>query len=162
MRYKFIIFPAVAALVIAAYAFSGRTADLAPDYVYDGEPEIVAATFYAAWCSPCRILEPRLSDVAPSFADKPVKFVKLDFTFGQRADVKALAGREGLAEAYRRFAGATGFTLLIDRETGETIDMLTIDHSPRAMRAAIAQAIAVASRPDAGSDADPDGDASGA
>lgn len=148
MKLKSIIFPAVVAIVIGFYAFSGRSADIEPDYVYEGEPEIVAATFYATWCSPCRVLEPKLSDVIPEFADKPVKFVKLDFTFGKRDEVEALAAREGLDDVYRQFGGASGFTLLVDQETGEVIDMLTMDHSSRAMRAAIAQAIAVASRPD--------------
>ena len=147
MQLKTIIFPAIVVVMVGVYAFSGRSADLDPDYVYEGEPEVVAATFYATWCSPCRILEPRLSDVIPEFAERPVKFVKLDFTFGKRAEVEALAGREGLADAYRQFGGASGFTLLVDRETGEIIDMLTMDHSSRAMRAAIAQALAVASRP---------------
>ena len=146
MRLKHAIFPVIAALMIGAYALTGRSADLEPDYVYDGPPEIVAATFYATWCSPCRVMEPRLAEVAPSFADKPVKFVKLDFTFGERKELEDLAGREGLAGPYRQFAGATGFTLLVDRETGEIIDMLTMDHSARAMRAAIAQSIAIASR----------------
>lgn len=148
MKLKNIIFPAVVLVVVGFFAFSGRSADIEPDYVHVGEPEVVAATFYATWCSPCRILEPRLSDVIPSFADKPVKFVKLDFTFGKRDEVEALAEREGLADVYRQFGGASGFTLLVDPETGEVIDMLTMDHSSRAMRAAIAQAIAVASRPD--------------
>lgn len=157
MRLKSFIFPAIVLVVLGVYAFSGRTADLEPDYVYQGEPEVVAATFYATWCSPCRVLEPRLSDVIPEFADKPVKFVKLDFTFGKRDEVEALAKGEGLADVYRKFGGASGFTLLVDRETGEVIDMLTMDHSSRAMRAAIAQAVAVASRP-----AEADSDASGA
>ena len=157
MRLKSFIFPAIVLVVLGVYAFSGRTADLEPDYVYEGEPEVVAATFYATWYSPCRVLEPRLSDVIPEFADKPVKFVKLDFTFGKRDEVEALATGEGLADVYRKFGGASGFTLLVDRETGEVIDMLTMDHSSRAMRAAIAQAVAVASRP-----VEADSDASGA
>lgn len=149
MKLKNIIFPAVVIVVVGFFAFSGRSADIEADYVYEGQPEVVAATFYATWCSPCRILEPKLSDVIPDFADKPVKFVKLDFTFGKRDEVEELAAREGLADVYRQFGGASGFTLLVDPETGEVIDMLTMDHSSRAMRAAIAQAIAVASRPDA-------------
>ena len=157
MRLKNIVFPAIVLVVVGVYAFSGRSADLEPDYTHAGAPEVVAATFYATWCSPCRILEPRLSDVIPSFADKPVKFVKLDFTFGKRAEIEAFAQDEGLADVYRQFGGASGFTLLVDRETGEVIDMLTMDHSSRAMRAAIAQAIAVASRP-----SEPEAGASGA
>ena len=143
------MFPAVVILCVATVALSGRTHDVAPEYLRAEEPEIVAATFSAAWCAPCRILEPRLAGVIPRFADDPVKFVKLDFTRGPHEEVEALARREGLSDVYRRFGGASGFTLLVDRETGEVIDMLTIDHSDRAMRAAIAQAIAAAKQPGA-------------
>ena len=143
------MFPAVAILCVAAVAMSGRTHDVAPEYLRAEEPKVVAATFSAAWCAPCRILEPRLAGVIPKFADAPVKFVKLDFTRGPHEETADLARREGLSDVYRRFGGASGFTLLVDRETGEVIDMLTVDHSGRAMRAAIAQAIAVAEQPGA-------------
>ncbi len=145
-RLKDLIFPVVLVVGVAAFALSGRNSATGADYQYAGEPEIVAATFSSAWCSSCKILEPRLSDIIPDFVDQPVKFVKLDFTFGQRADIQEQAEAEGLGEIYPRFKGATGFTLLIDHETGEILDSLTINHSKKAMRAAIAQAVAVASR----------------
>ena len=56
------------------------------------------------------------------------------------------ARAEGLADIYPRFKGATGFTLLVDRDTGEIIDSLTVDYDKSAMRAAIAQALAIAAR----------------
>lgn len=129
---------------VALFAAWGRTGATDAQYTYAGEPEIIAATFSSAWCSSCKILEPRLEGVVPDFADQPVKFVKLDFTFGERGDVADLAAREGLAEIYPRFKGATGFTLLVDAQTGEIVDSLTINHSREAMRAAIAQALAKA------------------
>ena len=141
-RLKNYIFPAILVLGVAVVAFSGRSAET--------DPEVIAATFSAAWCSTCKILEPRLAGVIPRFADQPVKFIKLDFTLGERPEVEALAAREGLSDIYPRFKGASGFTLLVDRDTGEIIDMLTINHNDRAMRAAIAQAIAVAAQSDGG------------
>lgn len=147
-RVKDFIFPAIVIVGVAAFALLGRAPATGADYVYDGEPELIAATFSSAWCSSCKILEPRLAEIIPEFSSKPVKFVKLDFTFGQRADVQEQAEREGLGDIYPRFKGATGFTLLVDRETGEIIDNLTINHTKPAMRAAIAQAVAVASADD--------------
>ena len=141
------LFPAIVIAGIGLFALSGRTDATGADYVYDGEPEIIAATFSSAWCSSCKILKPRLADVIPDFADDPVKFVEFDFTFGQRAEIRAQAKEEGLAEIYPRFKGATGFTLLVDADSGEIIDMLTIKHSKKAMRAMIAQAVATAERP---------------
>ncbi len=75
-----------------------------------------------------------------------MKFVSLDFTFGQRDDIQAQAEAEGLAELYPRFKGATGFTLLVDADTGEILDSLTVNHSTQAMRAAIAQSLALAAQ----------------
>ena len=139
------IFPIVLIGGIAVFVFSGRNSATGAEYTFEGKPEIVAATFSSAWCSSCKILEPRLAGVIPDFSDKPVKFVKLDFTLGQRKEIEEKAAAEGLSDIYPRFKGATGFTLLVDTDTGEIIDMLTINHTDRAMRAAIAQSIAVAS-----------------
>jgi thiol-disulfide isomerase/thioredoxin len=143
-RVKTFLFPAIVVIGVAIFALTGRTTATGADYALDGEPELVAVTFASAWCSSCKILQPRLAEVIPGFADKPVKFVELDFTFGQRGAVEEKARAEGLAEIYPRFKGATGFTLLVDRDTGEIIDSLTMNHSKSAMRAALAQALAVA------------------
>ena len=147
---KKFIFPAILAMGLTVFALSGRTSATGADYALDREPEVVAVTFSSAWCSSCKILEPRLAAVIPGFAGKPVKFVELDFTFGQRAEIEEQARAEGLSGIYPRFKGATGFTLLVDKDTGEIIDTLTIDHSKAAMRAALAQALAIAERTDAG------------
>jgi hypothetical protein len=42
---------------------------------------------------------------------------------------------------YERFSKATGYTLLIDAESGDIVDMLTISHSVGAMREAIETAL---------------------
>ena len=144
IEFKKFLFPAIVVLGVGAFAASGGTAATEADYTLGREPELVAVTFASAWCGPCKILQPRLSDVIPGFADKPVKFVDLDFTFGETEGLADKAAAEGLADVYPRFKGATGYTLLVDRDTGEVIDSLTVDHSKPAMRAAIARALAVA------------------
>jgi len=145
-RLKKYMFPIVLVGGIAIFAFTGRNSATGAEYTFEGEPEIVAATFSSAWCSSCKILKPRLADVIPEFSDKPIKFVEFDFTLGQRGEIADQAEAEGLSDIYPRFKGATGFTLLVDTDTGEIVDMLTISHTERAMRAAIAQSIAVASQ----------------
>lgn len=141
-------------LIIAAFGFAAVVAigsralsnpSVEADYVADRPPELVAATFSSEWCASCKVIAPRLAAVAPDFAEKPVRFAELDFTFGRRGDLEQKAAALGLGELYPRFKGATGFTLLVDAETGEIIDTLTINHSEKAMRAAIAQALAIAS-----------------
>ncbi|MEL7491617.1 MAG: thioredoxin domain-containing protein [Pseudomonadota bacterium] len=127
-------------LAIGRGAFNSASAQEA----YAGEPEILAATFASAWCSSCKILEPRLAKVMPAFRDQPVKFIDLDFTFGKTKAHQELAAENGFEDAYERFKSGTGYTLLIDAQTGDVIDVITMNHSAQAMRAAIAQAIAVA------------------
>jgi len=145
-RLKKHIFTIVLIGGIAIFAFTGRNSASGAEYTFEGEPEIIAATFSSAWCTSCKILKPRLAKVIPDFADKPVKFVEFDFTLGQRDEIESQAKAEGLADIYPRFKGATGFTLLIDNDTGEIVDMLTISHSSAAMRAAIAQSVSLAMR----------------
>lgn len=145
-RIKAFLFPAIIVAGVVLIAFARGAAAVDAEYRYPGAPEVTAVTFSSAWCSSCKILVPRLARVIPEFADRPVKFVELDFTFGERREIHDQAEAEGLGDVYSRFKGATGFTLLVDRETGDIIDSLTIKHSRQAMRAAIAQAIAIAER----------------
>lgn len=129
----------------AAFFLAGR-APLTSAAPFEGEPEIIAATFSSAWCSSCKIIKPRLAKAIPEFAGKPVKFVEYDFTFGEQEKARAAALDDGLGPVFDDYAKGTGFTLLYDPETNEIVDMLTVNHSAKAMRAAIARALAVASR----------------
>ena len=140
------IFYAILGAGALAFFFTARAPATNADAAYDGEPELVAATFASAWCSACKVLKPRVVAVMDDFAASPVSFIELDFTFGERDDIRERAVQAGFAAVYDRFKGATGFTLLIDAETGEVIDTLTMNHSRDAMRQAIAGALAEAGR----------------
>jgi len=144
-RIKNFIFPAIILAGLGVFFVTGRMTVVASPY--EGRPEVVAATFTSAWCSSCKVLEPKLAAIIPEFAGSPVKFIEFDFTLGSNAEHKAIAAENGLTDVYPRFEGATGYTLLIDRDTGEIIDMLTMSFSKKAMRAAIAQSIAQAVQP---------------
>lgn len=111
---------------------------------FEGEPQLIAATFSSEWCASCRVLKPKLAEALPEFSGRPVRFVEYDFTFGARDDMRAEAEADGLGEIYERFQGATGFTVLVDAGTGEIIDTLTMNHSAKAMAAAIEDALAIA------------------
>lgn len=140
------LFTAIVLVGVVVFFLTGRAPASNANAVFDGEPEVIAATFASAWCSSCKILKPRLTQVIPDFSSTPVSFVEFDFTFGQRAEIADLAAKNGVTELYEEYKGRTGFTLLIDSDTGAVIDMLTMNHSEKAMRAAIAQAVAIASR----------------
>ncbi len=144
-RVFFGVLAAGAALAAASNQMRGST----PAAPFEGEPEIVAATFSSAWCAACRILEPKLARVIPQFADAPVKFVDYDFTFGQRDDIRQAAEADGLAALYDKYEGATGFTALFDPETGAVLAFLTSGLTEKALAAEITEALAIASAPDA-------------
>jgi thiol-disulfide isomerase/thioredoxin len=133
------------AAAAGAFFMFARTPATNVETAYDGEPELIAATFASAWCSACKILKPRLARAIKDFDGKPVKFVEYDFTFGKREEAREAASKDGVLNLYDRLAGATGFTVLVDAETGEVIDTLTMNHSRKAMGESIERALVIAS-----------------
>lgn len=114
------------------------------EYVYDGKAEVYAVTFSSAWCSTCKILEPKLAEVAPKFANQPVKFVKLDFSLGQGSNLAKIAEDHNFAPVYEKYKGSTGHTLLLDSDTGEILDQLTVRLSADDMNKALKSALKLA------------------
>lgn len=110
-----------------------------------GAPQLIAATFRSAWCSSCKILEPNLAKAMPAFADKAVEFVEFDFTFGENEKLAALAAAHDLTRLYEANKGATGFTVLVDADTGAIVDTLTMNFTAKDIEGAISRALAVAS-----------------
>ena len=149
---KPIIFVAIALSSVVAFSVVSRAPAIDADYTLEQKPEIIAATFSSALCSACKVLEPKLAEIMPSFSDRPVRFLKLNFSFGQSDQPAAMARAYSFEDAYDRFHGATGFTLLIDADTGDVINVLTMNHSKKLMKLMIAQSIAIAERDDVESD----------
>lgn len=135
---------ALAVLASSAFFASARSHVRHVGEPYAGRPEVVAASFVSAWCPACKVMTPKLAHVLPEFRDQPIKFTELDFSLGQSPKLAAKAAADGYSVVYARFAGATGFTLLIDRDTGEVLDRLTMDDSEDVMRTRIKLALAKA------------------
>lgn len=106
-------------------------------------PRLVAAMFRSSWCGACRILEPRVDDVRPDYADAPVDFIRFDFTLGQRERVRELAVEADITELYDRLVGRTGFLVLMDRETGTVFEIVTTNYDREHIREAIDRWLAV-------------------
>ena len=132
----------------AAAALFLRTPATNAEAAFSGKPEVVAATFASAWCSSCKVLKPKLAKVILGFKNEPVAFVEFDFTFGANDDIRAEAEEYGIETLYDEHKGATGFTVIVDYDTGEVLDTLTMNFSEDAMKSAIARAIAIASSTD--------------
>lgn len=141
-----IIAAALVAAFAAAVAVKGRAPDVAQKA--NGAPELIAASFTSAWCSACRILEPRLAAAMPAFEGRAVEFVEFDFTFGETAALEELASAHNLQRLYEANKGATGFTVLVNVRTGEIVDTLTMNFSRADIERALARALAIASHTD--------------
>jgi len=148
MNPRRIVTAAFVALFAGAFFFFARSPATNAEAAYHGKPEVVAATFASAWCSSCKILKPKLAKVIPGFKDQPVTFIEFDFTFGPNDNIRAEAEDFGIEDLYDRNEGATGFTVLVDYDTGKILDTLTINFSVDAMRSAISRAVAIASHTD--------------
>jgi thiol-disulfide isomerase/thioredoxin len=135
----------VAALAVAA-AVKGPTPTVAQKA--EVAPRVVAASFTSAWCSSCRILEPRLAEAMPAFKNAAIEFVEFDFTFGETAELAARADAHGLTRLYEANKGATGFTVLVDARSGEIIDTLTMNFTVADIKGALKRSLAIATHTD--------------
>jgi len=143
-----LVFAVVAGLAVwQGFARVGARAQMQETVgVQSKDAELVAVTFASAWCGPCKILQPRLTAVRSEFTREPVRFLTLDYTLGEQDSFEVTAEAEGFGEAYKRFTGATGFTVLIDRQTGDVLDVLTADYSKTAMKQALRRALALSTQ----------------
>jgi len=144
---------AIAALVFAgafalAIAVKGPTPTVAQ--AAKSAPDLIAASFTSAWCSACRILEPRLARAMPAFADRAVEFVEFDFTFGETEALADLAAAHNLTRLYEANKGATGFTVLVNARSGAIVDTLTMNFTAADIERAIDRALKNATHTDDG------------
>lgn len=106
-----------------------------------GEAALVAATFASAFCGSCAILKPKLARIIPDYADARIDFVEFDFTTGASDALRDKAAAHGVLSVYDASKGATGFTMLVDRASGEALGMLTASLPDEQMRAEIDAAL---------------------
>jgi len=111
--------------------------------IIEEDPRLVAAMFRSSWCSACRIIEPRIDDVKEDYENRAVEFIRFDFTMGQRASLREKAEEEGIIDLYDRMVGRTGFMVLMDRETGTVIEIITMAYDRDRIRDALDRALAV-------------------
>ena len=111
-----------------------------------GEPRLVAAMFRSSWCSACRILEPRVDDVRAEFDGADIDWVRFNFTWGERDALRGLAVEEGIEPLYDQLAGRTGFLVLMDRETGQVFEIVTMDYGRDQIREALDRWLVVTER----------------
>lgn len=91
---------------------------------------LYAVAFHADWCGNCKELGPKVKE-ARSIGDldnKNVLFIKLNLTDKTTShQAGLLAATLGIGEFYKSNNGKTGFILLINSSTGETVGKITKD-----------------------------------
>jgi thiol-disulfide isomerase/thioredoxin len=137
MRTALIILALAAAFLAPNFLRSDWAAEAETAQAEQERPRLVAAMFRSSWCGACRILEPRIDDVRPDYADAGVEFVRFDFTLGQRQSVRDLAVEAGITELYDELVGRTGFMVLMDRDSGTVFEIVTTNYDREHIREAL-------------------------
>jgi len=89
------------------------------------ETKLLALTFHADYCSACKKLKPEVMALQPKLEGKSVEWVKFDFTTeATKTASKVRAAELGVADIYNKNQ-ATGFVILVDAESKETVAKLT-------------------------------------
>lgn len=152
MRKSSYVVTALVALLVVAFVvhgfwnrgdygiLPGKARD-APAAFTDGRPNLVAVTFYSAWCSACALLEPRLRALTPEFEGRAVEFAKFDFSLGQPESLAEKARVLGIESVYAANKGATGFMALVDRRTQHVLATITFTRSDEDIRETLEAAI---------------------
>lgn len=114
-----------------------------PDAPPSDDPDVYAVVFHADWCGLCRVLDPKVREVWPSFADAPLQMVTLDFTDQTTTKAAAaLAAEHGLEDIYAAEAGRTGFIVLVDAASGEEVGRIGARDSVAQIRSKLRTALA--------------------
>jgi len=129
---------AVAVLALAIWPMASR-GSAEPN----ADRTVVAAFFSSNFCTACRILDPRVSDVLPEYADTSLQFVKLDQTLSmvRSGALREQAAAHGISDVYAQLKGRTGFVALIDPRDQQVIEIVTIRYDRDHIREAFDRAL---------------------
>lgn len=108
------------------------------------ERPIVVAMFYSGFCGACQVLDPKIDAVKSEYADRPVTFITFDKTFsmlGGRDQRAQLAADHGMTALWDANKGRQGFALVVDPNTGQALDMLTMRNTKADIRASLDRAL---------------------
>ena len=89
------------------------------------ETKLYAVKFHADYCGHCKKLTPSLETLNTKLEGEGVEFVKFDLTSdASKAESKKMAEKLGLEDIYNSNKG-TGYVLLVQADSKETVGKLT-------------------------------------
>ena len=92
------------------------------------KPAIYGVLFYADWCGSCKTLDPKITQAREEakLDTQEILFVTLDLTDDiTKHQAAFMAVTLGITDVYHANAGKTGFMLLLDADSGQTLAQLT-------------------------------------
>ncbi|MGF1669683.1 MAG: TlpA family protein disulfide reductase [Balneolaceae bacterium] len=120
-------------LLFAFTTIASETASV--DEQITSEPKVIAVTMHGDWCGKCKIMDPKLNSIKAEFKDTGILFTILDMTNDFTKSQAGLQARVmGIYDLFEQHEGRTGYTVIIDAETGKEIDRITHDLSEDEMR----------------------------
>ncbi len=127
----------------AALVFLSATAQAQEAEPAREDQPVVAVMFFSSFCAACRVLDPRIEDVEPDFAGRPVEFLRLNQTWSMfnREELDALAEEHGVSRIWEARRGQTGFVALVDPADGDVLDILTVRETRDQITRAIERAL---------------------
>ncbi len=85
-------------------------------------PKLVVVKFHADWCGKCRAMEGPMTKARLALTEEPVLFVRFDFTDESTArQSEYLASLTGYDSVWETHMRKTGFSILVDADTGNMV-----------------------------------------
>jgi len=140
---KKIISSALSALVLSGLAGSAH-AQMQP------QPVMKIVKFRAEWCGPCKIMEPALDRALQSLGDPSLQLINIDTTNAVTSEAAAYtAFNSDIVQQYNQWLGLTGFAVMIDADTKNTLGCINMTYSADLMATHIAnlKGLAVSNTP---------------
>ncbi len=115
----------LAAITLITFTAENANAKCGDEAAKADNTKLYALTFHADYCGACKRLKPNVMELQTKTEGEPVEWVKFDFTSAEsKAKSEKLASELGVADIYKDNQ-ATGFVLLVDADTKETVGKLT-------------------------------------
>ncbi|MEL7489581.1 MAG: hypothetical protein AAGJ73_02590 [Pseudomonadota bacterium] len=142
-----ILFVAAVAAILAAC--SGETADTATSTAkaeaIAQDTRVAAVLIRADWCSSCKIIEPKLTEVKIDGPIEGLQHITMDYTNRDKDAFYEAAEKLGVADAVRDHLEGdvkTGIILLVDMETKSVVADLRKELSEDELKAAMVKSVA--------------------
>ncbi|MGB0906033.1 MAG: thioredoxin family protein [Maricaulaceae bacterium] len=98
------------------------------------KPDVYVVMFSASWCSPCKIVEPKIKQALNTLGDPNIEYVNIDISNPALSEAGAhkAFNREIVAQ-YNGWLGVTGFAAIIDADTKRTLGCVNMLYDTQSM-----------------------------